>query len=126
METAEKTPAEKVREYQAHTTGTREYHKTGLGPLVCTDGAKFVADTVGAHWLLDLVQSHQMTPHVRACAFQAWTLEAREEDAVLAVATDGQDDEIVHQEIPYSDFPRELLPFRLWVEGPVILLPEEH
>jgi len=30
------------------------------------------------------------------------------------------------QKIEYSDFPDDLLPFKLWVEGDVCLLPAEH
>ena len=37
--------------------GTEDYHRTNHG-LLLTDGVKFLADTAGAYWLLDMVWSY--------------------------------------------------------------------
>ena len=35
-------------------TGTEHWYRFGIVPnITCTDGAKYVADTAGAYWLLD-------------------------------------------------------------------------
>lgn len=117
----------RVLSYLMNTQGTEGYHRHALGMLY-TDGVEFVADTVGAHWLVDIVASWQ--PEVRKAdprggAFQAWTLHDTG-DGWIVTCTDGDDLELARQEIPATDFPPALSPFRLWVEHGVILLPEEH
>ncbi len=60
-------------------TGTTQRHRwSSLTKLVCTDGAKYLADEAGAYWLLDAVASHQNAPVIqdsqRLQEFQIWTL----------------------------------------------------
>ena len=44
-------------------TGTTQWHRwSKLTELVCTDGAKYLADEAGAYWLLDAIASHQSAP----------------------------------------------------------------
>ena len=117
--------------------GTQEWHRASLG-LLFTDGIKFLADSCGAHWLIDLVASYQ--PRLRRDEglreFQLWRLELNERSAVTrrgvmcsVIATCRRDTglvPVVKQRIPLSDFPRSLLPFKWYVEGDVMLLPSEH
>jgi len=153
METAEITSADKanmVREYEAHTQGTCDTHAFNpfCPSVVYTDGAKYVADSCQAHWLLDLIASHQpeiKRKHPRGYVFQVWELRREEamgaagEDRWVAQAwsdTPHKSTSLARQAFPYSDFPRELLPFTsLWVEYTanadgnevaVILLGAEH
>lgn len=126
-----------VRDYIAHTTGTE--HHWGH-PLMrsfrYTDGVKFIADTCGAHWLIDLIASHQLKPKVRRERFQVWVLkpETFRKDGELVQGwvaeawtdTPGESKRIVRQTLEYTDFPAELMPFTLWVESGVLLLPAEH
>ena len=45
------------------------------GPIYYTDGAKYVAETAGAYWLLDDIAFAQRgDKRVAAEAFQLWTL----------------------------------------------------
>lgn len=129
MTTQEK--CELVREYQRQTTGTDGYYRHPFG-VKFTDGVKYVADTCGAYWLLDIIGSYWLcNPSIRAIPFQVWRLEAPTEGRQgwrVSCWSDvpGESTHLAHQEFEYSDFPTGLLPFDLWVESGVIILPEEH
>jgi hypothetical protein len=131
--------AAKVREVQAHSVmGTSQYWRNPLFPsFTYTDGVKGVAEAAGAYWLVDAILSHQMDPKVRREPFQVWTLEHHYPaerhlhpigDQWLLTCTDGDKGHgarvLVIQKIEFSDFPLD--EFRMWVEGNVLLLPEEH
>jgi hypothetical protein len=138
-----KAACQQVRDYIRHAgVGTQDYHRNALmRSFVHTDGVAFMADKLGAHWLIDLIASHQTNPKVRAEGFQVWKLhapsiEAQHPDHWRATCcADDPGPEIVHQDFEYSDFPEELAPFTLWVEDSadsqgnrlkVLLLPAEH
>jgi len=148
------TDAEKinlVREYARHTIGSEQIHRHPLGMLF-TDGMMYVAETCGAHWLLDLVVSWQpeiKKKHGRLAYFQVWRLCAPEKDGAPWVidawsdtpeAPDSEDGPasvlLARQEIGYSDFPRNLCHigvidegargFQFWVENGTAMLKEER
>lgn len=123
------------REYVAGCNGTLHWHKFTLGNrYLATDGAKMLADTFGAWWLLDAIASHYHTAKVRSEPFQVWTLHhGLTGDSALLVCDDGNGNELAHKAIPYTDFPRELMPFKLYCEATdiggarfAIMLPEER
>ena len=119
-----------VHEYMGQTTGTGDCYKHGLGGLIYTDGVLFVAETCGAHWLIDLIASWQRKPMIRRFGnFQVWQL-TKERNGEYAARcwtdTPGESKRLVTQRFPYTDFPEELLPFDLWVEYGTLLLPAEH
>jgi hypothetical protein len=122
--------AAKVREVQAHSVmGTSQYWRNPLFPSFrYTDGVKGVAEAAGAYWLVDAILSHQLDPKVRKERFQVWTLKNTPGKCWTLRATDGDkglgEVELAFQEIGFSDFPLD--EFRMWVEGNVLLLPEEH
>lgn len=130
--------AQAVRDYAAGCNGTLHWHKFTLGNrYLATDGAKFVAETCGAWWLLEAIASYYHTAKVRSEPFQVWTLElsdkAHGEDGAMLVCEDGNGNELARQRIPYTDFPRELMPFKLYCEATYIggakfavMLPEER
>lgn len=123
------------REYVAGCNGTLHWHKFTIGNrYVATDGAKMLADTFGAWWLLEAIASYFYKPEVRREPFQVWTLreQCSHSDALL-ICDDGNGKELATQRIPYTDFPRELMPFRLYCEATdiggakfAIMLPEER
>jgi len=115
----------------AQFTGTQRY--TALrypwlrGRFLLSDGAKFLAGTAKAYWLMDAIASHQPNKKVASEPFQVWTLTVNDQQAVL-LCTDGNEHELVRQEIPYTDF--LLSEITLYVEQSgddlVVLLPSEH
>ena len=118
-----------VHEYMAQTTGTDDCYRHWLGGLIYTDGVLFVAETCGAHWLIDLIASHQRKPKLRRNPFQVWQL-TKEKDGTFAARcwddTPGKSNRLLTQKFGSSDFPDDLLPFTLWVESGTLLLPAEH
>lgn len=130
--------AREVREYRDQANGSLHLHRFNrFAPIfLATDGAKLIADQCGAYWLLDAIASHHLSPKVRNEPFQSWHLEQNPtlERGVILWADDGNGNELVRQFIPYSDFPRELLPLNLYCEqggaldgkARTIMMPEER
>lgn len=107
--------------------GTENYHRwSAMFPnFVLTDGAKYIADSCGAYWLMDAIASHRAS--------------YRHEDLVVARLIkfdhgwklrleDGNDNIQVTQNIKFSDFPLDEIKLYLvkgvdlWVIG----LPSEY
>lgn len=125
-----------VRDYMSTHSCTDGYF-SGMGKFRFTSGVKFVADTCGAYWLTDLIASWQpdiRKRHPAHADFQVWVLSewpGRQGSAVIESWSDKPGLEhgstrLARQEIGCTDFPADLLPFMLWVEGGVLILPCEH
>ena len=114
-------------------TGTEGYHQWSPG-IVATEGAKYVAETGEADWLLDLIASHQLEirRHHPDVDFQVWHLRKNKTGGAVATCEDGDGHVVVTQRLEYPDFP--LSEVTLWVEPgecggrpvSVIELPSEH
>jgi len=116
--------------------GTLNYyrHFTGLGHF--TDGVKFLADRVGAYWLIDAIFSWQVERRsftfrgerrakVGDAPFQVWTLKvASDKTAVLEMREDSDQPPVVRQEIEFTDFPQGEV--KLYLIDGVLLLPSEY
>ncbi|OUI81656.1 hypothetical protein HK22_02005 [Gluconobacter sp. DsW_056] len=72
-----------------------------------TDGAKYVADNGGA-WIIDLIESHQLNPKVKAEEMQFWTIRKHDDNTATATCTEGGKDggepvALTSQKILYTD-----------------------
>jgi hypothetical protein len=107
-------------------TGTAHWHRFGIDPRVtCTDGAKYVADTAGAYWLLEEIAfAQRLEIAVAAEGFQVWKLEVKDDDSATLTCEDGNDNVVFTKAIPFTDFPKEGV--TLWFADNVIYLPSEH
>jgi len=111
-------------------TCTENWYKfSPLSPNLMTDGAKFVADNCGAYWLMDAIASYQHSRSVSKENFQVWTLKKKEDGTWTLSMHDGNNNHIIKQKIPYSDFPLDEI--TIWAErndlfGVTLLLPSEH
>jgi len=117
----------KTNELKAHMqqcTGTTQYHKLTLMPLLATDGVKMVAEKAGAFWLIESIASYQVRPSVKELAIQFWTLEVSGGQAELYCLRDSGRPKIVHQKIEYTDFPEGSWNF--YVQNGVMMLPQEY
>ena len=107
-------------------TGSENWYQHRINRNVLyTDGAKYVADEGGAHWLLDEIAIIQ--PYNKAVAaegFQAWTLAVRPDHSATLTCDDGNGNTVFSKEIEYTDFP--LAEITLWFANNVIYLPSEH
>ena len=90
-----------------------------------TDGAKHVADRVGAYWLLDEIALTQLyDKRVRAEGFQVWKLNVNTDMTADLTCEDGSDNVVYIKKIPFTDFPLEGV--TLWFTDNTILLPSEY
>jgi hypothetical protein len=109
----------------AQFTGSTICYADWTNTLRYTEGVRFLAEHARAFWLIDLIASHQrvLVKDSGLAEFQLWELRVDVSRAV-AICFRDTDDEILRQEIPFTDFP--LPRVRLYVEGGVLLLPTEH
>lgn len=107
-------------------TGSQECYRHWTRKLVYTEGVKYLADKAGAHWLIDLIASHQVNPRVAAEPFQVWRLQVAPGSlAATATVTDGNHQQpIAQQQIDYTDFP--LSEVTLYLIDNTLLLPSEY
>ena len=107
-------------------TGSDDWYRHGLNRKVLfTDGAKYVADRAGAHWLLDeiaLIQPYDK--QVAAEEFQFWKLVVRHDQTATLTCDDGNGKVVYKREIEYTDFPLDEITF--YFTNNVIYLPSEH
>jgi hypothetical protein len=107
-------------------TGTDHYYPHWTRRAMHTDGVQYVAATMGAFWMIDVVVSHQTNPKVRAEHFQVWDFKrSKTTDGITAICTDGNGgDPIVTQRIGFTDFPHGSI--RFYFADGVMLLPSEY
>ena len=107
-------------------TGTEQWYRHGLNRAVLfTDGAKYVADTCGAYWLLDeIALAQRYTKSLAVEEFQVWTLTVHPDRTAALVCDDGNGRKLLSKEIPFTDFPMETV--TLWCSNNTILLPSEY
>jgi hypothetical protein len=110
----------------AQFTGTENWYRPGLNRNVLfTDGAKFVTDGGGAHWLRDAIAiCKRYEERVAAEEFRVWKLSVRSDRTATLVCDDGNDNIVYTQHIEFTDFPRDEI--TLWFANSVIYLPREH
>jgi hypothetical protein len=93
-----------------------------------TDGAKAMAEACDAYWLVTAIFSWQTRDKVRKEVFQVWKLKFNDkekgDDAVL-ICEDGNNHEIIRQEISYTDFPLSE-GIKLYLDNGVLMLPSEY
>lgn len=125
--TTPKTAAE-IESMLQQFTGTENYHRHALSGMVYTDGVKYLAEAVGAFWLIDAIASHQGRADLRAERLQLWRLEVADGRARLTCSRDIENgrpvDVYVTQDIEFTDFP--LPAVTLYVTDGVLLLPSEY
>jgi hypothetical protein len=83
-----------------------------------------LAEQAGAYWLIDLIASWMLAPIVQTEEFVVWKLSVKPDHTALAVAEDGNGNELARQEIEYSDFPLEEI--SLYLTDNTLLLPSEY
>ena len=109
-----------------HFTGTEQWYQHGINQAVLfTDGAKYLADMAGAHWLLDEIAIVQ--PYNKRIAregFQIWRLAVHHDRSAALTCDDGNGNVVFTKQIGFTDFPIEEI--ILYFTDNVILLPSEY
>ena len=108
-----------------HFTGSETWWRHALvRNILFTDGAKHVADTGGAYWLLDeIALAQRYKKKVGAQEFQVWTLKVKDNTAKLT-CEDGNGNAVYSKRIPFTDFPLDEISF--YFCDNTILLPSEY
>ena len=83
-----------------------------------------VAEKAGAFWLVEAIASYQRRPKIKDLAIQFWTLEVKDNKAVLYCVKDSGMPRVVEQDVEYTDFPEGSWNF--YVQNGVIMLPQEY
>ena len=107
--------ATEIRNFLAQCYGSdRPYTKHSLvRQLVFTDSVRQLREMADCFWLVDAIASYQ--PKLTTEEFQVWKFDC-DTDSKRGVLTceDGNNNELVRQEIEYTDFPLDTL--TLWAE----------
>ena len=106
-------------------TGSENWYRHGLiQSILYTDGAKHVAQHGNAYWLLDEIATSQLIAKIAAEPFQVWTLKLRSDNGASLRCEDGNNNQLFHKLIPFTDFPLDEI--TLWLADRTILLPSEY
>ncbi|MEA5573466.1 DUF6876 family protein [Calothrix sp. UHCC 0171] len=119
-----KTPQQISSELKQFT-GSTVLYKHWLG-FKYTEGIKYLADETNCYWLLDAIFSHQTkqflsNPNLRE--FQIWHLRVENNSGILTCEWD-TNQEVLRQEIEYTDFPLDRI--KLYLAEEVLILPSEY
>jgi len=122
MTNAAKLTKDDLRQF----TGSEHWYRHGINRHVLfTDGAKYVADTGGAYWLLDAIAICQRyEKRVAATRFQIWKLIVRPDHTATLTCDDGNYNVVYTQQLEFTDFPLDEI--SLYFTNNVIYLPSEH
>jgi len=109
-----------------HFTGSETWWRHALvRDILFTDGAKHVADTGGAYWLLDeIALAQRYKAKVAKQEFQVWTLKVKAGRSAKLTCEDGNGNAIYAKRIPFTDFPLDEI--SLYFCNKTILLPSEY
>ena len=106
-------------------TGSESFFRLTFNrKVVYTEGIRYLAEQVGAYWLIDeiaLIQPYEKA--VAAEAFQVWKLKVKDSKATLA-CEDGNGNQVYAKQIEFTDFPEPGID--LWFTGNTIMLPSEY
>ena len=107
-------------------SGTMQYHRSSFGKLNLTDGIDFLRNEANCYWLIDIIESVQHLPTVKANnSFLVWRIEIDEDESWKVSAWNDIPGECVYiQEGSNTDFPFK--EFEFYQEGDVLLLKSEH
>jgi hypothetical protein len=110
----------------AQFTGSEHWYRHAINRAVLfTYGAKYVADQVGAYWLLDEIAIIQ--PYIACVAavrFQVWKLAVNADQTGVLTCDDGNGNVVYAKQIEYTDFPLDGI--TLYFTNNTILLPREY
>lgn len=106
-------------------SGSQQFYRHGLmRAVIHTEGVQYLAESAGAHWLIDAIVSHQLDAKVARQEFQVWRLQRNDDDTWTLSCTDGNEVGVCVQQIGWSDFP--LPSIELWFTNSTLLLPSEY
>ena len=107
--------------------GTENYYRWSpiFKNFLLTDGAKYLAESADAYWLIDLFASH--LPSYKAEGFAVLYLKVKDGKAVAQIE-DGNGKVLKKQKIEYTDFPLDQIVLYCCPQNDlfVLMLPSEY
>ncbi len=114
----------RLRNGLAMQTGSQCCFRHWAGTMRFTEGLKFLADEAGAYWLIDNIAAFRLDAKVRSQDFVLWKLRVNADESAVLIAEDGNENEILRQHIPWTNFPLEEI--SLYLTDDMLLLPSEY
>jgi hypothetical protein len=115
-----------LRNQLSQFTGTERYYRI-YPNVVLTDGTKYLADTAGCYWLMDVYASHlaSVNPEIESCTCLKLNKKGHGAEIVIE---DGNTHQLAKQHIEYTDFPLDTFVFyAVWAgEFWVLMLCSEY
>lgn len=110
----------------AQFTGTERYYRI-YPRVVLTDGTKYLADTAGCYWLMDVYASHLASVNPELESFTCLKLNKKGCGAEIVIG-DGNTHQLAQQHVEYTDFPLDTFVFyAVWAgEFWVLMLQSEY
>ena len=113
----------------AQFTGTEQWFRHGLNrKCLYTEGVRFVAESAGAYWLIDVIASAQFIGRVREETFQVWHLVVNGAGGIVTCDDGGKDGArpfvVYSQDLDFTDFP--LPEIKFYCCDGVVMLPTEY
>lgn len=106
-------------------SGSEQWYRHSLvRKVLYTDGARHVAETGGAYWLLDEIAFGQSEPKIAVEEFQVWLLKVNSDQSATLTCDDGNDRVVFTKAINYTDFPLDEIGF--YFTDNIIMLPNEY
>jgi hypothetical protein len=106
-------------------TGTERYYRISRRHLL-TDGTKYLAENAECFWMMDAIASH-----LSEIGTSDWFVQVKvtvQDSRATMIYDDGNGNEHARQEIPYTDFPLQMITLYACWDGEhwVIMLPSEY
>lgn len=110
----------------AQFTGTERYYRI-YPQVMLTDGTKYLADTAGCYWFMDVYASHLAMIDANVESFTCLKLIKRGHGADIVIE-DGNTHQLAQQHFEYTDFPLDTFVFHaVWAgEFWVLMLQSEY
>ncbi|WP_084572691.1 DUF6876 family protein [Methylocapsa aurea] len=107
-------------------TGSEQWYRHAMvRDIHYTDGVKYVAETGGAHWLIDEIAfAQRFDKLIAAEEFQSWKLTVNLDHTATLNCEDGNGGVVFTKAIEFTDFP--LAEITLYFINNTILLPSEY
>ena len=109
----------------AQFIGTQHYYRISRKHLL-TDGTKYLAENAECFWMMDAIASHLSEIGTSDLFVQVKVI-VKDNQATM-IYDDGNGNEHARQEIPYTDFPLDMITLYACWDGLnwVIMLPSEY
>jgi hypothetical protein len=110
----------------AQFTGSSRFCRHAfISEVIFSEGAKYVADTAGAYWLLDeIALAQRFEPKVKGEPFQVWDLTVSTNNVAVLKCGNGDGREVYSKQIEWTDFPQPGI--RFYFCNGCIHLPSEY